>query len=276
MAPAPGNTSCRSSCALVGLFTLSIILLGLIFSALARPWLHLSWWKVFRRCVSISAALSLWLIVTRVERRTLRSYGFFDSAVGKRQFFLGVGLGVASLATLFAVGLATGNCQLDVTPDRLRLWRTIIGFIPAAVLVGVLEELTFRGFIFQHLAVCSKPLAVIASSVAYSLVHLKTRAIDLSSGLELMGLFLLGIVLALSYLRTRQLYLAVGLHASLAYGAGVNKLLFAFPNPSRAWLTGTSRLVNGLVGWMVLLAVGGLIVWWRRSSRQGGVDHGNA
>ena len=98
----------------------------------------------------------------------------------------------------------------------------------------------------------------------------------LLTGLELIGLFLLGTVLALSSLRTKQLYLAVGLHASLAYGAGINKLLFTFPDPSRAWLTGTSRLVNGLVGWVVLLAVGGLIVWWRRSSRQGGMHNGNA
>ena len=73
-------------------------------------------------------------------------------------------------------------------------------------------------------------------------------------------------VLALSYLRTKQLYFAVGLHAVLAYGARINKLLIQFSNPTLAWLVGTNRLVNGLEGWLALVGLG-LWVWrMRRAS----------
>jgi membrane protease YdiL (CAAX protease family) len=125
--------------------------------------------------------------------------------------------------------------------------------------------------IFRHLAAMSKSVAVIGSSLAYALVHLKAWPVDgAAAWMELAGLTLLGIVLAFSCLATKQLYLAIGLHAALAYGARVNKLLMAMPEPSLAWLAGTSRLVNGVLAWIGLGVLGGLIVWQARvTERQG-------
>jgi membrane protease YdiL (CAAX protease family) len=236
-------------------------------SLLALPWLDFSWWTIFRRCVSIGAALSLWVCVTKLERRTWRSYGVVAFRVGAPHLLFGMALGAVALSAMLALGLATGVCQLAVTPDRLKLWRTLIGFLPAAGLVGVLEELVFRGFILQHFLPCSRVLAVVVSSALYAVVHLKTTIWSLATGFELVGLALLGGVLALSYLRTGQLSLAIGLHAALAYGARVNKLLVAFPDPSLSWLIGTSRLVNGVVGWLILLGLGGIIMAWTARRR---------
>jgi membrane protease YdiL (CAAX protease family) len=140
--------------------------------------------------------------------------------------------------------------------------------MPAAGLISVLEELVFRGFILQHLLACSRSIAVTASSVLYALVHLKSPTVSVASGLELGGLCLLGAVLALSVLRTRRLYLAIGLHATLAYGARVNKLLIAFPDPALSWLVGTNRLVNGLMSWIALLGMGAVVWWWTRCRGQ--------
>lgn len=248
----------------VGRFGLCVLLLSVALSLLVLPWVELSWWKVFRRCVSIAAALSLWLSIRVFERRTFRSYGFSAPKAGKRHLRFGVLLGVGALAIFGGLGLISGACQIDVTPDRLRLWRTLLGFLPVAGLISILEELVFRGFILQHLRSISTPLAVIVSSALYAVIHLKTSALTLQVWLELGGLFLLGGVLALSYVLTHQLYLAVGLHAALAYGARVNKLLMTFSEPVPSWLIGTSRLVNGLAGWGILLAIGAVVVWWAR------------
>ena len=92
------------------------------------------------------------------------------------------------------------------------------------------------------------------------------------SALQLGGLFLLGEVLSLSYLRTGQLYLPMGLHAVLAYGVRVNKLLIEFTDLSLSWLVGTSRLVNGLASWVMLLGIGGIVFWRGRFSNEGGRD----
>ena len=258
-------------------FGLCVLVVSLLLSAIASPWLNLSWWKVFRRCVSIAAALSLWLCNKVFDRRDLRSYGLVSLREGKRQLAFGLLVGLSALAMMLAVGLATGTCRFSISPDRIKLWRTVLGFIPAAALVGLLEELVFRGVILQHLARHSRAFAIAASSGLYALVHLKMLSFGLQTWMELGGLFLLGGLLSLTYLWTQQLYLAIGLHASLAYGARVNKLLIEFPDTSRSWLVGTNRLVNGLTGWMALVAIGIAVMWWvRRVQHRGGARHGTA
>ena len=256
-------------------FGLSVVVFAGLITLLALPWVDLSWWKILRRSVSIASALSLWLCITRLERRSIRSYGFAAGGAGKREWWFGLLVGAAALALMLGVGLATGICRIAITPDRVKLWRTLLGFLPAAVLVGVLEELVFRGYLLQHLLTWSRAAAVLVTSVLYAFVHLKSREWTFHTSLELGGLFLLGMVLSFSYLRTRQLYLAAGLHAILAYGARVNKLLIEFQDVSVSWLSGTSRLVNGVFGWFTLLGIGGLIWWWTRRV-EGGVDDGQA
>ena len=270
--PAPSE-SCRSAWWAVGRFGLSVVLISLVLSLLAAPWASLPWWKVFRRCTSIAAALSLWLCVRKWEGRSLRTYGlgaWAGSGGGKRQLVFGLVLGLAALGLMLGIGVASGAVRVELTPDRARLWRTVLGFLPAAALVSVLEELVFRGLLLQRLMACSTPLAVGLSSACYALIHLKTSALTAQTWRELGGLFLLGVVLSASYLRTRQLYLAIGLHAALAYGARVNKVVMAFTDPSRAWLLGTARLVDGVLAWMVLAGIGGCVLWWTR--RRGVTD----
>ena len=254
-------------------FGLSIVLLSLLMSLAVLPWLDLSWWKIFRRCVSIAAVLSLWIFIRKMQRRSFSSYGLIAPREGKRDLIFGVLLGAGALGVMLVVGLASGACRINVIPDSARLWRTVVTFVPAAFLVGVLEELVFRGFILQQLLSYSPRLGLIGSSGLYAAVHLKNLAATPAMWLELGGLFLLGILLAYTYLSTRNLWLAIGLHAALAYGARINKLVLAFPDPF-SWLTGTSRLVNGLAGWIALLGIGGVVWWWTGRSQRGGAQHG--
>ena len=265
-------------------FGLSIFLISFALSLLALPWLHLSWWRIFRRCVSIGAAISVWLCARMFEHRSLGSYGLSGwgtvgagpgtgyprAGAGKHQFVFGLLLGLGTLGVVLAIGLASGAYTLHLTPDRWKLWRVLLGFLPAAPLVGLLEELTFRGFLLRHLMNCSKILAVVVSSALYAFVHLKTTIWTAATTRELVGLFLLGTVLAVSCLRTGRLYMAIGLHTVLAYGARVNKVLLEFTDPSSAWLVGTSRLVNGVASWIALLGIGTVVVWWTQPQRRGG------
>lgn len=269
--PAAAHAAWGQALRPVARFLACLLAMGLLLSVAAMPWVDVPWWKIFRRCASIAAAISLWLCIRRFERRSWASYGLAKGREAARQLGVGLLLGLGTLGGLLLAGLLTGACRIDVTPDRLRLWRTVLGFLPAAGLVSVLEELVFRGFLLQHLLITSRGFAVIASSAAYALVHLKgAEAVTLATGLELGGLMLLGGVLCLSVLATHQLSLAIGLHAAFAYGARVNKLLITFPDSSLSWLVGTSRLVNGLAGWAALLAVAGVIAWRARASSHQG------
>ncbi len=249
-------------------FGLWVFVLAGAMSLAVKPWVHLSLWMIFRRCVSIAAAISLWVSMARWEWKPVRACGLSSSRDGAEQLACGLLLGASILVFMLAMYLMTGVCHFNMAPDRVKLWHTLVGFAPAALLVGVLEELVFRGYLLRHLLPYSKPVACIASSLLYAVVHLKTPPTEWMIWMELSGLFLLGVILSLSYLLTKQLYFAVGLHAVLAYGARVNKLVISFPNSSLPWLFGTSRLVNGLVSWVGLLLVWGILVWWWRSSLQ--------
>lgn len=256
---------------LVARFGLLVAGCGALLAVAAHPFVPLPWWKVFRRCASIAAAAGLWLSIRVFERRSFASYGLppLRDGAGKRELCLGLLLGVTALGAAAGLGLATGVYEIAVTPNRLQLWRTLIGFLPAAILVGVLEEAVFRGFVLQHLLAASRSAAVLASSAAYAVVHLRTRTLDPGAWLELGGLFLLGLVLCLACFRTGRLSLAIGLHAALAYGARVNKLLIRIETDV-PWLVGTNRLVNGLAGWAALLVLAAVLLWRRPADNAGG------
>jgi len=252
-------------------FGLCTLLLSLLLSLFVTPFVNLSWLKVVRRCVSIAAATSLFICVHKLERKSLRSYGLLNITAGKKQLFLGLFFGIIALGIMLATGLLTGTCNIEIHPDSFRVWLTVIGFAPAAILVSVLEELVFRGFLLQQLSKISGSFGFMMSSSLYAVVHLKQRSLTSESWMELTGLFLLGALLAWSYFLTGKLWLGIGLHASLAYGARVNKLLIAFSDSSQSWLVGTSRLVDGLSSWLALLIVGILLWSWVKWMRKRGI-----
>ncbi len=167
-------SACRTNGARLLGFTLCVALVGLLLGVIAKVWVDLSWWSVFRRCVSIAAALSLLIFLRAIHRQPIRSLGLGPwQPVGKRHFLRGVWLGCSTVAVILGIYFLTGVCRIRIHPDTARVWRTLIAFVPAAVLVGVLEELVFRGYVLQQLLACSTWVAVVGSSAAYAVVHLR-------------------------------------------------------------------------------------------------------
>jgi hypothetical protein len=97
-----------------------MLLLSGVLSVLITPVVDLSWWKTFRRCVSIASAISFCFVVTRIQGRPLTSYGFDQPEAGKRQLLLGMGIGLALVAIQFGVGFWTGLYQIEVTEDQAK------------------------------------------------------------------------------------------------------------------------------------------------------------
>ena len=157
-------------------FGCSVCLIALALSLIALPWVKLTWWHVFRRCVSIASALSLWLFIRKIERRSFQSYGLVSVKTGKHYYRMGFLFGFIALGLICAFGFIIGTYQIDIEASPLKFWATMIGLLPAMCLVSVLEELVFRGFILQHLSVYSRTLAVFVSSALYAIVHVKVAA----------------------------------------------------------------------------------------------------
>lgn len=239
------------------IFLLIVVSLSALFSLPLAAATPLTWWKAFRRCVSVSAIVALFVIVPK-NRRRLQVLGLGPWRRGWRIALFGIALSLVTACLLQAIYLSAGVSIICIDPDRARIFRTVLGFLPAAGLVALLEELIFRGYVLQQLLAYSQPIAVWGSSTAFALVHYRPNLTWLQNGFEVVGLTIVGWLLARSTLRTRQLYLAIGLHTGFAYWARTSKLFIETSPQPLTWLVGSTRLFNGAAAWVAIIAV----CWW--------------
>ncbi len=148
-----------------------------------------------------------------------------------------------------------------------------------AGVVGCIEEIFFRGFILQSLLVDMQAVsAVCFSSLFFSLLHFFKAKIPVSPGFQpfigfvviyqsfkemtinftailpsVIGLFLVGVVLSYACIRTKSLYLPIGLHAGWIFLIQVNKIFFDHVRSQWEWLFGDSKIITGVMGWSLLI-----------------------
>ncbi len=159
--------------------------------------------------------------------------------------------------------------------------------------VGILEEFFFRGFVFTHLerAVRKWP-AVFATSAFYSAVHFFDNGqifIPKNPGLgdafrllfgylepfayrpyqvlpEFFGLFVFGILLNVAYVRTRSLFLPIGIHAGAVFCIKFqNSFLRKGPDAYHSFF-GSTPHYDGLFEWMALALLGLVIYFTTREA----------
>ena len=195
-------------------------------------WGQYVWSSVF----TLPALLGTFELLTRVfDRKPLGSVGLAFCGRWQRELGTGLGLGALMILLVAAVERLLGLAQFSFSsapPGRVLAW--------GAALLGMLfvaatnEELVFRGYPFQRLVealggagkfLAGKVLGVAAferfaeslgaaGGVAlfaglFGLAHLANPSRTWISTLNTM---LVGVPLALAYLRTRALWLPIGMH----------------------------------------------------------------
>lgn len=177
-------------------------------------------------CLATLAAT--WLARRLFDRRSLRSLGLALDHAGARDFLLGLGIAFCMMATIFLLHLAAGWLTLDGWGWEQLSWpaalRAALLSLALYLLVGFQEELLFRGYQMQNLIEgLNPPLGMIVSSLLFGLAHLGNPA---ASWAALLGITFAGLVFALAWLRTRSLWLAIGLHTGWNFFEGT---IFGFP-----------------------------------------------
>jgi membrane protease YdiL (CAAX protease family) len=172
--------------------------------------------------------VSVFLARRFLDKRWIESLGLklniqtlFDILMGIFITFLQMGLIYLLMSQLGWIAFQGFAWQFD--PIGLVLKNTLL-FIVIFMLVAWNEELLSRGYHLQTIASGTNMFwGVMISSAVFGLLHLGNPGANLMSTL---GIFLAGIFFAFGYLRTRQLWLPMGMHLGWNFFEGVG---FGFP-----------------------------------------------
>ena len=144
----------------------------------------------------------------------------------------------------------------------------------------------------------SLPKAVCVCSLIYSILHFFRADVLVSTGFQpfvgfttmaqffkpiffdffknlpaIIGLFLVGVVLSYAFIKTKSLYISIGLHAGMVFMMKADALFLVRIREKQDWLFGDSDLVTGALVWSLLIFI--LFVIKRIYSRTVTVSQGN-
>ncbi len=224
--------------------------------------------------ILISATLVAWACGALLEELPFRALGCTPHRGWLRNFGFGSALGAATLflAALLATATRGIHFRFDVAGERaigetLALSGLLFVFAAAA------EEILFRGYLLQTLTRAHLAwLGVLLTSVPFAAVHLNNpHAVP---GFTFVNTALAGVWLAAAYLRTRSLWLPLGLHWAWNWAqasllglpvSGIERIapapLLQAMNAGPDWLTGGAYGIEGGAACTAALLISTLIIW---------------
>lgn len=223
----------------LGTIFFSCLLTPAVYSLILSIWPGFPWpfSRVFDRVVLAVALILLWIFRKKIGLDEVKSCLRVDSKSGSLKHF-SIGLFLALCSALVVLPLVV-NGPLGWAAFSASSWiARVPKILLTAVVVSILEETVFRGIFFARLVPrIGVFFAAVLSSAVYAVVHFLTpqksflySGFDPFAGFEyfgvisarllqpgilqgIVGLFAVGVVLCIAFLRTRKLYLSIGMHA---------------------------------------------------------------
>jgi membrane protease YdiL (CAAX protease family) len=220
-----------------------------------------------------------WLLGRYFDGVPVRALGWSRHRGWLRDLALGTLFGAGALAFAALVSTTAGGFHFSLAPEGFgsSFAKTFFGAIFVYVLLAAAEEMMFRGYPLQTF-MRSLPfvVALLPSSALFAFVH--TANPNIPRGLlfliMVVNTALAGVWLCVAYLRTRSLWLPLGLHWSWNWTmgslfglpvSGITTLtrapLFKATDAGPAWLTGGSYGIEGGAACTLALALATLFIW---------------
>jgi membrane protease YdiL (CAAX protease family) len=224
--------------------------------------------------ILISATLVAWACGALLEELPFSALGCTAHRGWLKNLGIGSVLGAASLFLAALLTTATRGIHFRLDPAGagsvgLTLAVSALVFVFAAAA----EEMLFRGYPLQTLTRANLAwLGVLLTSVPFAAVHLNNpHAVP---GFTFLNTALAGLWLAVSYLRTRSLWLPLGLHWSWNWAqasllglpvSGIERIapapLLKAMNTGPDWLTGGAYGIEGGAACTIALLISTLFIW---------------
>lgn len=210
-------------------------------------------WYAFVVLLELPALLGAFKVMTKLfEGRPLGMVGLAFYPTWTKELWLGLGIGGLMMVSVGGVEACMGLARFSHNPFPATTEAAYgSGLFLVLAISATNEELIFRGYPFQKLVESVGPaVAVALSSACFGLAHLGNAHHTWISTLNTM---LIGVPLSVAYLRTRSLWMPIGMHFSWNYLQG-----FVFGLPVSGY-TFSPSLLTGQVhgaGWLTGSAYG--------------------
>ena len=171
-------------------------------------WLHMLVWVVGSLAL-ILAGLGL---LKWFDRRPMSLLGLGFGPGWLRELLIGLVAGLAMTSGVVLVLIVTRSVSLEFSPNLGASLAAMPRYLALFTLAGAVEELMFRGYPLQALAEGSRRwIAVVLLCLPFTIGHFDNPDMTIVGALNV---FLLGILLAVIYFKTRRLWMPIGLHLS--------------------------------------------------------------
>jgi len=224
--------------------------------------------------ILISAGFVGWACGRLFEELPLRALGCLPQRGWLKHFGIGSALGAASLflAALLATVTRGIHFRLD-TASAQSIGVTVAGSALIFLFAAAAEEMLFRGYPLQNLTRANLAwLGILLTSVPFAAAHLKNP--NVAPVFTFVNTALAGLWLAVAYLRTRSLWLPLGLHWSWNWTqasllglpvSGIDRIapapLLRAINSGPDWLTGGAYGIEGGAACTIALLISTAIIW---------------
>jgi membrane protease YdiL (CAAX protease family) len=233
--------------------------------------------RIFDRVVMVSLAIVLIASGRSLRVIPLLRAGYARPGANVPRALRGLAVALGVMALLFAGGAAVNGLGNVAHAARM-----LPKYALSAIVIAIIEEGFFRAFLFAGMENdFGQTGALIVSSAIYAIAHLVraparfyVTGLDFTAGVHtlalsftqladptsalptLVGLFLLGIVLAEAFVITRTVWFSVGLHAGFVIGAKLWPKLMVAHAALPGWLVGWGHqpLISGAAAWVAALA----------------------
>ena len=307
-----------------------VFLLGMmLLTGFLSPWLYASWdlllgpgvafiwqqvfgyypdWRVpfprfFNRTFMIFGMILFltswrWLVGVGSLREAGAVLGLRNASSKVLDLSRGFGLALSSVVAIALLMTAMGIFHPFFRYDLTEGIGKCTGALFAALSVGFLEEVFFRGMVFRGLLDDWKVgWSFFGANLFFAAIHfVKSPEQTFLEGIEplagiqnfgaslhrfavpelmlpsFIGLFILGLVLCFAFYRTSSLYLPIGLHAGWVFGIKSILVFGEYRRRDLGWLFGKLRptFLSGVVVWGAFLSVG--IVLYGMTRRRHGLQ----
>lgn len=178
--------------------------------------------------ISLAITLSIFIARRYLDRRSFTSLGLQGNKHALNDLLFGFALTGLMIGLIYLVEWLFGWLEVESYAWQMESIANMVFSILTILLLFALvswqEELLSRGYWLQNLSDgLNKSLGVLLSSAIFALAHVFNPNLSWQAFL---GLFLSGLFLAYGYLRTKQLWLPIGLHIGWNFFEGP---VFGFP-----------------------------------------------